>query len=199
MIAADEVDVMVKIARIVCLAAFGVTVAGTAIAQDYTRVRPRWNQFGSAVCPERYDYYRGWCRLRGNEPPREYGYGRPRGFGYGGAVGVPPQWNSRGSAVCPDDYDYYAEIGLCMPRTSDRVPPRWNSRGSAVCPENYDYYGGWCIAREESQGRGERDEAPPAQYGDGRGVPPQWNSRGSAVCPGNYDYFADIGLCMPRG
>src|SRR5262249_2146810 len=110
-------DAMNKSARMVCLAAFGLTFAGTAVPQDYTRVRPRGNEVGSAVCPDGYDYYRGWCRLRGNEPPREYGYGRPGGFGYGGAAGVPPQWNSRGSAVCPDDYDYYAEMRLCMLRT----------------------------------------------------------------------------------
>jgi hypothetical protein len=196
---------MSQLARIMCLVGAGLIIAGAASAQDYTRVRPRWNQLGSAVCPEGYDYYRGWCRLRGNEWARgdayrereQYGP-RQREFGYG-VVPVPPRWNSRGSAVCPEYYDYFAQFGLCMPRAEGRVPPSWNSQGSAVCPEFYDYYQGSCIAREQTQGEPEPEDGRQAEYGYGRGVPPQWNSRGSAVCPEDYDYIADIRLCMPRG
>jgi hypothetical protein len=205
---AKGIRVMNKYARIMCLVAAGLTIAGAAFAQDYTRVRPRGHQFGSEVCPEGYGYHRGWC-LRGNDwtageryrGRERYGH-HQRGFGYEGPS-VPPRWNSRGSAVCPENYDYFIEFRLCMPRVESRAAPSWNGRGSAVCPEFYDYYGGQCIAREQTQREPEHepdsDDDQPVEYGNGLGVPRQWNTRGSAVCPDDYDYIAESRLCMPRG
>ena len=63
---------------------------------DYgDRVPPRWNSAGSAVCPNEYDFVRGWCRPR--SPDR-----------------LPPRWNAAGSAVCPQGYDYRKD--WCRPQ-----------------------------------------------------------------------------------
>lgn len=136
-------------ARLSLLVGAMLILTGGASAQyrDDGRVPPRWNHLGSAVCPDNYDFYRGWCRPRTSER-------------------VAPEWNSQGSALCPDSYDYYD--GWCRPRGygyrgrvhgrqreygydgPEGVPPRWNSRGSAVCPDNYDYYAqtGLCLSRD---------------------------------------------------
>jgi hypothetical protein len=128
-------------------------VPGVVSAQDL--VRPRWNAYGSPVCPRNYDYLGGWCRpvYGGYREPDGY----PRSFGrYGGDV-VPPRWTPSGSAVCPTNYEYDVRINACVSVISggyrepdgyrrgfgryggDVVPPRWTPSGSAVCPTNYDY------------------------------------------------------------
>ena len=77
---------MNRLACIGLVVGAALTVAGSAFAQyrgdvrEDDRVRPRWNQLGSAVCPNGYDFHRGWCRPRDGER-------------------LPPQWNSQGSAV----------------------------------------------------------------------------------------------------
>ena len=219
---------MKRLARIAILAGAAVAMAGSAFAQyrDHDRedrVRPRWNQAGSAVCPDGYDYYRGWCRARSYEPP-------PQGNAQGSAPSyerLPPRWNAQGSAVCPQSYDYdqgwcrpksYERVqarwnsqgsavcpqsydydqGWCRPKSYERVQARWNAYGSAVCPELYDYYEGWCRPRgHDPRGDQYRQSAVP-QYGYGGAelVPPQWNTPGSAVCPESYDYYQ--GQCRPR-
>ena len=90
---------------------------GTGGASAQRPVRPQWNYAGSAVCPNGYDYFEGWCRARVNGPGP--GYGGPRYYdrGPGGYYdAVPPRWNRLGSAVCPDGYDYHAYSGLCRPQ-----------------------------------------------------------------------------------
>jgi hypothetical protein len=192
------IRIMNKYARIMCLGAAGLTIVSAAFAQDYTRLRPRSNQLGSAVCPDGYDYYRGWCRLRGNDwtaeeryrGRKEYGH-RQREFGYEGRP-LPPRWSGGGSAICPEDYDYFIESGLCMPRVESREPPSWNSQGSSMCPEFYDYYGGECIAREQVQREPELEpDYDDDRYGYGLGVPPQWNSR---YCANYYDGGTNCGF-----
>jgi hypothetical protein len=100
-----------KTALITLAAVVAFNMIGDAVAQYGQRVRPHWNALGSAVCPDNYDYYRGWCRERdyGGGPNDREDYGGPGG-------GVPPQWNSLGSAVCPSNYDYYAQYDRCLPR-----------------------------------------------------------------------------------
>jgi hypothetical protein len=93
-------------------------VLGAAEAPAQQLVRPQWNYQGSAVCPEGYDYFQGWCRPRGSYGP---GYGGPRYGGRGpgdyyGGDAVEPRWNRAGSAVCPQGYDYHAHSGLCRPQ-----------------------------------------------------------------------------------
>jgi hypothetical protein len=202
---------MNRLACIGLLVGAALTVAGPAFAQyrgevrEDDRVRPRWNQLGSAVCPEFYDFHRGWCR------PRDGGR-------------LPPQWNSQGSAVCPPSYVYHQ--GRCRPHGQRfdgpglagreyrygpppqyghggpaLVRPRWNRLGSAitaVCPEYYDYYQGWCRARAQDGAEASYENGRPATDGSGEGIPPQWNSQGQAVCPDEHDYAEDIGLCVPR-
>jgi hypothetical protein len=188
---------MKRLARIVILAGAAVAMAGSAFAQyrDHDRedrVRPRWNQAGSAVCPDSYDYYRGWCRARSYErPPQWNAQGSARSY-----ERLPPRWNAQGSAVCPQSYDY--DQGWCRPRSYERVQARWNAHGSAVCPELYDYYEGWCRPRgHDPRGDQYRQSAVP-QYGYGGAelAPPQWNTPGSAVCPESYDYYQ--GQCRLR-
>src|SRR5262249_11893267 len=72
-----------------------------------------WTPYGSAVCPEYYDYFQGWCHPRRGYGYRGYDdyrdrreYYRPRGYG---RRTVPPRWNYAGSAVCPEYYDYAAD------------------------------------------------------------------------------------------
>jgi hypothetical protein len=100
---------MMKVA-LLALTSFAMLIAiDDAVAQYGPRVPPRWNAAGSAVCPDGYDYYAGWCRARG------YGYGRGY-YGPSRREGVPPRWNALGSAVCPDGYDYYIQYNRCLPR-----------------------------------------------------------------------------------
>ena len=82
-------------------------------AQDL--VRPRWNAYGSPVCPRNYDYLGGWCRpVYGGYYREPYGYGYRRGYGrYRGDV-VPPRWTPSGSPVCPTNYEYDVRINACV-------------------------------------------------------------------------------------
>jgi hypothetical protein len=86
---------------------------GVVEASAQQLVRPQWNYQGSAVCPDYYDYFQGWCRPRGGYGPE---YGRPQYRGGYGGDGIPPRWNRAGSAVCPQGYDYHAHSGLCRPQ-----------------------------------------------------------------------------------
>jgi hypothetical protein len=104
---------MSRMALIVLAAGALLTVAETASAQDL--VRPRWNAYGSVVCPSNYNYFDGWCR-----PVYGYGYRDTytrryrRGYGGYGNDTVPPQWTSSGSAVCPSNYNYDVRINACV-------------------------------------------------------------------------------------
>jgi hypothetical protein len=86
-------------------------ITEAASAQDF--IRPRWNAYGSPVCPKGWDYFEGWCR-----PVYDPGYGNRgyyrRDYGRYGRATAPARWNAAGSAVCPRGFDYDARIGLCV-------------------------------------------------------------------------------------
>jgi hypothetical protein len=93
-----------------------VVSTGLASAQyGPPEVPPGWNQYGSAVCPDGYDYAAqiNSCVARGGYGGGYYrrGYG-----GYGGGGGLPARWNRYGSAVCPPGYDYIAAYNGCFPQ-----------------------------------------------------------------------------------
>lgn len=98
-------DIMINRFLVIALSTVALSMATAAVAQDGRyyrdsygygeRVAPRWNRQGSAVCPDNYDFVRGWCKPR---------------TGYR----LPPRWNSAGSAVCPAGYDYRG--GWCRPQ-----------------------------------------------------------------------------------
>ena len=105
--------------RIVVIALATAAALSTESASAQGLVRPGWTASGSAVCPEYYDYFQGWCHPRRGYGYRGYDYRdrreyyRPRGYG---RRTVPPRWNYAGSAVCPEYYDYAATVGLCVSR-----------------------------------------------------------------------------------
>jgi hypothetical protein len=101
--------------RLLAIAAFVFCCAFQSLdASAQSLVRPQWNYAGSAVCPNNYDYYDGWCRARGYYGGP--GYGRGYGGGGYGPDAVQPRWNRQGSAVCPNGYDYHAYSNLCRPQ-----------------------------------------------------------------------------------
>jgi hypothetical protein len=99
---------MNRFVLVAIIASAALTTIGAASAQEL--VRPRWNAYGSPVCPSNYDYFQGWCRPVYGGYRRDYrrNYGRYR------EDMVPPRWTRSGSAVCPSNYDYDARVGFCV-------------------------------------------------------------------------------------
>jgi hypothetical protein len=104
---------MNRFVKVAIIGSAALTTVGAASAQEL--VRPRWNAYGSPVCPRNYDYLGGWCRPVYGEGYRDpYAYRGRRGYGRYGGETVPPRWTTSGSAVCPRNYEFDAGVGLCV-------------------------------------------------------------------------------------